>query len=191
MDMYLNFPDVICMCIILAARHQQQAHDAFHPVSSTVSSVATLRYVDFVYLKNLYYNNSSLEHIPCDLHLLHLHPAVRLSAQRWELWYYNSLHALVDSIYLCHRSHRLRKRDWKPLMWAIEHVHALCVVVSLIPSPLSRTWREAVWRNMYRARVARAMYSARQSDALIKSHDCAGMNGIHINDCARARSYKI
>ena len=50
MDMYLNFPDVIYMCIILAARHQQQAHDASHPVSSTVSSGATLRYVDFVYL---------------------------------------------------------------------------------------------------------------------------------------------
>ena len=34
-------------------------------------------------------------------------------------------------------------------------------------------------------------YSAHQSDAWIKSHDCAGMNGMHINECARARSYEI
>ena len=33
--------------------------------------------------------------------------------------------------------------------------------------------REEVWPNVYRARVARATYSARQSDAWIKSHDCA------------------
>ena len=65
------------------------------------------------------------------------------------------------------------------------------VIFSLVPSPLSRTRREGVWPNMYRARVARATYSARQSDAQIKSHDCAGMNGMHINDCARARSYEI
>ena len=60
---------------------------------------------------------------------------------------------------------------------------------SLVPSPLSRTRREGVWPNVYRARVARATYSARQSDARIKSHDCAGTTGMHINDCARARSY--
>ena len=62
-----------------------------------------------------------------------------------------------------------------------------------MPSPLSRMRREGVWPNVYRARVARATYSARQSDARIKSHDCAGMNGMHINDCARARalSYAI
>ena len=62
---------------------------------------------------------------------------------------------------------------------------------SLVPSPLSRTRREGVWPNVYRARVARAMYSARQSDARIKSHDYTGMNGMHINDCARACSYEI
>ena len=61
---------------------------------------------------------------------------------------------------------------------------------SLSPSPLSRTRREGVWTNVYRARVARAMYSARQSDAWIKSHDCVDMNGMHINDCAHARSYE-
>ena len=44
---------------------------------------------------------------------------------------------------------------------------------------------------LYRARVARATYSARQSDARIKSHDCTGMNGMHINDCAHAHSYGI
>ena len=60
---------------------------------------------------------------------------------------------------------------------------------SLVPSPLSRTRREGVWPNVYRARVARATYSARQSDARIKSHDCAGTTGMHINDCARARLY--
>ena len=62
---------------------------------------------------------------------------------------------------------------------------------SLMPSPFSCTRREGVWPNMYRARVARATYSARQSDAWIKSHDRAGMNRMHINDCARARSYEI
>ena len=62
---------------------------------------------------------------------------------------------------------------------------------SLVPSPLSRTWREEVWTNMYRARVACATYSARQSDARIKSHDCTGMNGVHINDCAHVRLYAL
>ena len=67
----------------------------------------------------------------------------------------------------------------------------VCACTSLVPSSLSRTRREGVWPNVYRARVARATYSARQSDARIKSHDCAGMNGMHINDCARVRSYAI
>ena len=62
---------------------------------------------------------------------------------------------------------------------------------SLVPSPLSRKRREGVWTNMYRAHVIRAMYSALQSDARIKSHDCAGMNGMQINDCARAHLYTI
>ena len=55
---------------------------------------------------------------------------------------------------------------------------------SLVPSPLSRMQREGVWTNVYRARVARATYSACQSDARIKSHDCSGMNGMQINHCA-------
>ena len=53
---------------------------------------------------------------------------------------------------------------------------------SLVPSPLSRTQREGVWTNVYRARIARAMYSVLQSDAQIKSHDCVGMTGMQIND---------
>ena len=60
-----------------------------------------------------------------------------------------------------------------------------------MPSPLSRTRKEGVWTNVYRARVAHAMYSALQSDARIKSHDCAGMTGTQINDCVRARLYAI
>ena len=63
------------------------------------------------------------------------------------------------------------------------------ILCSLVRSPLSCTWREGVWPNVYRARVARATYSAHQSDAWIKFHDCAGMNRMHINDCAR--SYEI
>ena len=61
---------------------------------------------------------------------------------------------------------------------------------SLVPSFLSRTRREGVWTNMYRACVARAtyMYSAHQSDAWIKPYDCAGMNEMHINDCVRVRT---
>ena len=62
---------------------------------------------------------------------------------------------------------------------------------SLVPSSLSHTQREGVWINVYRTRVARATYSARQSDVQIKSHDCVGINRIHINDFARARSYAI
>ena len=62
---------------------------------------------------------------------------------------------------------------------------------SLMPSPLSRMQREGVWPNVYRACAACATYSARQSDARIKSHDCAGMNGMHTNDCVCAHSYEI
>ena len=72
----------------------------------------------------------------------------------------------------------------KYLFWSLS-------VISLVPSPLLHTRREGVWPNVYRARVARATYSARQSDARIKSHDCAGTNRMHINDCARAHSYEI
>ena len=36
---------------------------------------------------------------------------------------------------------------------------------SLVLSPLSRTWKEGVWPNMYRASIAHAAYSVRQSDA--------------------------
>ena len=57
---------------------------------------------------------------------------------------------------------------------------------SLVPSLLSRTQREGIWTNVYRARIARTMYSVLQSDARIKSHDCAGMTGMQINDCGRA-----
>ena len=39
--------------------------------------------------------------------------------------------------------------------------------------------------------VSPVHYSARQSDARIKSHDYVGMNGMHINDCVRARSYAM
>ena len=41
--------------------------------------------------------------------------------------------------------------------------------------------------------VSPVQRTVRQSDAWIKSHDCAGMHGMHINDCAhaRARSYEI
>ena len=41
---------------------------------------------------------------------------------------------------------------------------------SLVPSPL-RKREEGVWTNVYRARVASAAWSARQSDARKKSHD--------------------
>ena len=69
------------------------------------------------------------------------------------------------------------------------------ILVSIIvscPAPF-HTRREIrrVLLNVYRACVAHATYSARQSDARIKSHDCAGMNGMHINDCVRARSFEI
>jgi hypothetical protein len=50
--------------------------------------------------------------------------------------------------------------------------------ISLMPSPLSRTRREGIWTSVYSARVARAAYNARQSDAQIKSHDCAGTKGM-------------
>ena len=52
--------------------------------------------------------------------------------------------------------------------------------LSLVPSPLSHMQRKGVWTNLYRACVAHAAYSVHQSDARIKSHDCANMNGMHI-----------
>ena len=58
---------------------------------------------------------------------------------------------------------------------------------SPVPSPLSHMRREEVWTNVYRARVAHAAYSACQSDTQIKSHDCTGMKGIQITDCARVQ----
>ena len=48
---------------------------------------------------------------------------------------------------------------------------------------------ERVWSNAYRARVpAHCIVRANQMHG-IKSHDCAGMKGMQINDYARARSY--
>ena len=61
-----------------------------------------------------------------------------------------------------------------------------------MPSPpFTHAERRGLDKCVYRARVVRATYSAFQSDARIKSHDCAGMNGMQINDCARARLYTI
>ena len=51
--------------------------------------------------------------------------------------------------------------------------------------------RRGLDKCVYRARVIHATYSVLQSDARIKSHDCAGMNDMQINDCARARLYTI
>ena len=79
--------------------------------------------------------------------------------------------------------------EWYPVMYpkpARSARHRRTAQPSLVPSPLSRTRKEGVWLNVYRARVARATYSERQSDARMKSHDCAGMNRMHINDCACA-----
>ena len=60
---------------------------------------------------------------------------------------------------------------------------------SLARQPLLPKEGERVWSNAYRARVpAHCIVRANQMHG-IKSHDCVGMKGMQINDCARARSY--
>ena len=59
---------------------------------------------------------------------------------------------------------------------------------SLARQPLLPKEGERVWSNAYRARVpAHCIVRANQMHG-IKSHDYAGMKGMQINDCARARS---
>ena len=59
---------------------------------------------------------------------------------------------------------------------------------SLARQPLLPKEGERVWSNAYRARVpAHCIVRANQMHG-IESHDCAGMKGMQINDCARARS---
>ena len=63
------------------------------------------------------------------------------------------------------------------------------VASSLVSCPcsLSCTRREGVWTNVYRTRVAHTAYSAHQSDAWIKSHDCVGMNGMHSKEVSHTQ----
>ena len=57
---------------------------------------------------------------------------------------------------------------------------------SLARQPLLPKEGERVWSNAYRARVpVHCIVRANQMHG-IKSHDCAGMTGMQINDCARA-----
>ena len=57
---------------------------------------------------------------------------------------------------------------------------------SLARQPLLPKEGERVWSNAYRARVpAHCIVRANQMHG-IKSHDCAGMKGMQINDCAHA-----
>ena len=59
---------------------------------------------------------------------------------------------------------------------------------SLACQPLLPKEGERVWSNAYRARVpAHCIVRANQMHG-IKSHDCAGMKGMQINDCAHVRS---